>query len=231
MEKIIVDLTHTLHSSVPTWTGSCGFASKIKLDYDQGCRVQDIKMHAGIGTHIDAPAHFFSGAMEVEDISLSQLIAPLLVVDVRHKVNNNYDYVVSSKDIQAFEQKFGKIDAESLVVFHTGWSDRWHDAQLYRNCDAKSRMHFPSVSADVGDILLQRDVAGMGIDTLSPDCSTALFPVHEKLLGANKYIVENVANLQNIDQIGFVAYVLPIKANNLVEAPVRFIAIKRNADV
>jgi kynurenine formamidase len=231
MKKIIVDLTQTLHSNVPTWAGCCGFTQTITLDYHQGCRVQDVEMHAGIGTHIDAPAHFFSGAIDVSELSLDKLIVPLLVVNVRNKVNNNHDYVVLSEDVQDFERKFGKIDAGSLVVFYTGWSDRWHDSQLYRNCDAKGIMHFPSVSSDVVDILLQRDVAGMGIDTLSPDCSTTLFPAHEKLLGANKYIVENVANLQNVDPVGFIAYVLPMKAKELVESPVRFVALKNNVDV
>ena len=52
----VVDLTHPLCSSVPTWNGSCGFCLETKKDYDQVFRVEEMKMHAGVGTHMDAPS-------------------------------------------------------------------------------------------------------------------------------------------------------------------------------
>lgn len=64
----LVDLTHTLAPDIPSWSGTCGFRHEVKLDYAD-CkedtpfsvkfRVQQIKMHAGIGTHMDAPAPAF----------------------------------------------------------------------------------------------------------------------------------------------------------------------------
>ena len=61
-----VDLTHTISSDAPTWEGDCGFSHDIMLDY-ASCttpvkfRVQTINMVAGLGTHIDAPAHCIPG--------------------------------------------------------------------------------------------------------------------------------------------------------------------------
>ncbi len=226
MPRKIIDLTHILHEHVPTWTGSCGFLPAIKLDYDQRCRVQNMKMHAGVGTHIDSPAHFIPGAQEVHQLSLENLIAPLIVIDVSRGVGSNGDYRISPNDIEHFEQQCGNIKKGDLVVFNTGWHNRWGNADQYRNCDANGKMHFPAVSRDAARLLVDRDVVGIGIDTLSPDCSSIDFPVHEVLLGAGKYIVENVTNLDEVAPTGFTGYILPLKAETLVEAPVRFVAIQ-----
>ncbi len=223
MPRKIIDLTHTLHEHVPTWTGSCGFLSAIKLDYDQRCRVQNMKMHAGVGTHIDAPAHFIPNAQEVCQLPLKRLVVPLKVIAVEA---SNDDYKISVEDIVRFEQKHGAIQKGDLVVFNTGWHKRWDNPNAYRNVDEFGGMHFPSISHEAAQLLVDRDVAGIGIDTLSPDCSQVDFPVHDILLGAGKYIVENVTHLDEVVPTGFTAYVLPIKAQTLVEAPVRFVAIQ-----
>lgn len=222
MPKKIIDLTHTLHEHVPTWTGSCGFLPAIKLDYDQRCRVHNIKMHAGVGTHIDAPAHFIRGAKEVHQLPLECLIAPLKVISI---VRSNDDFKVTTQDIKSFEQQHGKIASGDLVVFNTGWHKRWDNPDAYRNVDQHGNMNFPSISAEVAQFLVDCDVTGVGIDTLSPDCSETAFPVHEIMLGAGKYIVENVANLDHVSSTGYIGYVLPLKAQELVESPVRFIAM------
>ncbi len=79
----LIDLTQTLSEETPSWDGGCGFNHNIKLDYDE-CdsatkfRVGQIKMHAGIGTHIDAPSHCIPGAATVEQVPLDTLIAPLV---------------------------------------------------------------------------------------------------------------------------------------------------------
>lgn len=58
----IIDLTHTLDEQIPSWSGGCRFNIEVKLDYsdcrqNEEFRVQQFKMHAWIGTHMDAPAH------------------------------------------------------------------------------------------------------------------------------------------------------------------------------
>src|SRR5687767_3663863 len=86
----LIDLTHTLNSSVPTWEGYCGFQHHILLDYDNGCRVQSVHMRSGPGTHIDAPAHFIPQGKDVASILLEELIAPVSVIDVSTHVHADY---------------------------------------------------------------------------------------------------------------------------------------------
>lgn len=54
------------------------------------------------------------------------------------------------------------------------------------------------------------------------------FPVHKIVLGADKYIVENISNLEKMTAIGAYVLTLPIKGSGLTEAPVRMVVLINN---
>ncbi len=122
----IIELTQPLSELSPSWGGSCGFCAEIKKDYDKMFRVQKVHMHAGIGTHMDAPSHRFAGEASIGEIALEELIVPAYVIDVRKKADA--DYEISVEDIQEFENVYGKILPASLVIGFTGWSRFWNDS-------------------------------------------------------------------------------------------------------
>ncbi|MCB1108882.1 MAG: cyclase family protein, partial [Chlamydiia bacterium] len=124
------------------------------------------------------------------------------------------------------EEKHGKIMANSLVVAFTGWQQYWSDPVRYRGEDEKGRKHFPGFSKEAAEYLLEREVAGIGIDTLSPDGSNQDdFPVHWAILGAGKYIIENLNNLDQVPSTGAWAVSFPTKINEGAEAPLRCAAL------
>lgn len=222
----VIDLTHTLKPKMPSWNGGCGFSHSIKLDYtdrdgELGFRVQQIKVHAGIGTHIDAPAHCIPNGATIAELELKDLISPCVVIDVKKSCHPRYS--VTAKDITAHEQKFGTIPAGSLVIINTGWGIYWSDPAKYRN-----NLVFPDVTAEAAELLLQRGISGLGIDTMSPDRPEDGFPVHAAILGAGKYIVENVANIDQLPPVGSIALALPLKTIDGTEAPTRLIALVEN---
>lgn len=219
----IIDLTHTLDETNPSWNGGCGFQHQIKLDY-KDCdtpvkfRVQQIKMHAGMGTHIDAPAHCFADGKTVEQLALSDLSAACVVIDVSHQIHERYS--VSVYDVETFEATHGKIPPKSFVIIRTGWEQYWQQPKKYHNNHI-----FPCVSGEVAHFLLERQILGLGIDTLSPDRPENGYPVHAAILGAGKYIIENVANSEALPPTGSHALALPIKTKGGTEAPIRLIAL------
>jgi len=219
----IIDLTQPLFPDIPTWTGSCGFCLEVKKDYDLIFKVHQIKMHAGAGTHIDAPSHRFQGALDISEIPLEQLFVAACVIDVSSKASKNYE--ISSEDIQHFEKAHGRIPSGNLVIGYTGWSRFWTDPKTYRGIDAEGRMHFPAFSAQAAELLLERNIAGIAIDTLSPDCLDDSFPVHRLILGANKYIIENVGDCSQMPPKGASVIALPLKAKEATESPIRMIGI------
>ena len=219
----IVDLTHTIHSSIPTWDGTCGFHSHVIKDYQDGCRVYQYEKFGGVGTHIDSPSHFIEKGRDVASLTLQELIVPLCIIDISHKIHP--DYLLSADDVSTFEKKYGKIGPNSLVVAYTGWDAKW-GSQEYRNVDEKGEMHFPGFSIAAAEILLERDVAGVGIDTLSPDGGDAThFLVHHLILGNDKYIIENLTGLKSQPKVGGYAICLPEKIQHGSEASARVVGL------
>ncbi len=219
----LIDLTHTLDSRTPTWNGGCGFNHELHLDYadcegEDKFRVMKLRMHAGIGTHMDAPSHCIPGGKFINDFDVSELCMPCVVIDVSGKAHERYS--VTLEDIAAFESTYGPIAKGSCVMFKTGWETLWETPEKYHNNHV-----FPSVSAKVANLLLKRGVAALGIDTLSPDRPEDGFEVHQAFLGKGKILIENVANLDNLPPMGSYVMVLPIKVKDGTEAPVRLVGL------
>lgn len=222
MTKKLIDLSHQLSPAIPTWSSEQGFSLKTELDY-QDCttqtkfRVQSICMNAGIGTHMDAPAHCIKDGLTIAQIPLKDLMVLLIVINVADRADATYQFSVN--DIAAFEKQYGIIPAASLVIVYTGWSKYWGDRQKYHN-----QHQFPSVSPAAAELLVARGIVGLGIDTLSPDCPRNDHPVHQILLSAGKYIIENVAHADLVPAVGATALVFPLKIEGGTESPVRFVA-------
>jgi len=221
-----IDLTHSLSGDVPHWGIDQGFKYNARLvgssDDSSGVkfRIQRLEMTAGIGTHMDAPSHCFEHAASISDIPLQSLITVCRVIDISERANDTY--TLSTDDIQQFENEYGIIPKNSFVIIYTGWDTRWNEAEKYRN-----EKIFPSISPEAAEVLLSRDIVGLGIDTLSPDAFGSDFPVHQLILGAGKYIIENVANAKLLHPAGSYVIALPIKVVDGTEAPIRLVGLKR----
>lgn len=217
----VLDLTHTMHENMPFWPGGVPF-KKIKLvDYDQGYQLHKFDMGENTGTHVDAPSHFIQGKRPIDKIPLVDLLVPAVVIDVQEKVAAHPDYQLSADDVRAWEAKHGPIPAGTLVILNTGWHKRFGDGQRYINMDANKVMHFPGYSKESATLLVQRDVVGIGIDTFSLDHGPSKdFPTHLVMLGANKYMIENMANLDALPPTGatVIVGVLPVQDGSQAQA-------------
>lgn len=219
----VVDLTHVIDENTYVWDGSCGFSSELTSDYNNGgFRGNTYTMRSCLGTHIDSPAHCFPGALDCSSMELEDCVVPAYVIDVSTQAHENYS--ISVDDVKAFENRYGEIQQGSLVFFYTGWSKRWHDQILFRN-EKDGVPHFPHLAVEVAQLLLHRGVVGIGIDTYSPDPFHTGAPVHKLILGAGKYIIENVANLENMPPVNSYVIALPLKVSGAAESPIRLIGL------
>jgi kynurenine formamidase len=217
----VVDLTHTMHENMAFWPGGVPFKKIRLVDYDKGYRLHKFDMGENTGTHVDAPAHFIKGKRAIDNIPLADLIVPAVVIDVQDKVSAQPDYQLSADDVRDWEDGHGTIAAGSLVILNTGWHKRFDDAPRYVNMDTNHIMHFPGFGKASAELLVQRDVVGIGIDTMSLDHGPSKdFAVHHVMLGANKYMVENLANLDALPPTGatVVVGVLPIQDGSQAQA-------------
>lgn len=224
----MVDLTHVLHRDMPFWPGTAPFAIERLADYDKGYRMHRFSLWENIGTHIDAPAHFIEGGRSVNELDLNDLVAPVAVINVQNKVALDPDYQLSVEDVQSWEDRSGRIVQGSLVIMNTGWYKKFHDPEAYVNQDEAGVLHFPGFSVAAAQLLVERDVAGIGIDTLSLDPGNDLsFPVHKVILGAGKFQVENMNNLDALPAAGAVAVIGVLSVKDASQAQARIFAFIR----
>ncbi len=219
----LIELTHTLTKDSPCWEDGCGFEHETRLDYSDNTtevtfKVQVLKMHAGIGTHMDAPAHCIPNGKTIDAFQLNELLAPCVVIDVSAIAYETF--LLSVNDIIRFENNHGLIAKGTFVIVYTGWSLYWPTAQQYRN-----DLRFPSISKEAAMLLLQRKIVGLGIDTLSPDTADSGYPVHQAMLGAGKYLIENIANANAMPTLGGFTLALPMRIKDITEAPIRLIGL------
>lgn len=219
----VVDLTHPLYEGMPFWPGTEPISIKRLADYDQGYRMHKFTMWENIGTHVDSPSHFAAGKGKrtVDQISPSDLVVSLVVINVQDKVLTNADYQLSVDDILGWEKRHGRISNNTLVIMNTGWYKKFSNAADYVNRDEQGVLHFPGFSVEAAELLVKRDVAGIGIDTMSLDPGNdANFSVHNIMLAANKFQIENLNNLDALPVIGATAVigVLPIRDGSQAQA-------------
>jgi kynurenine formamidase len=88
--------------------------------------------------------------------------------------------------------------------------------------------HFPTVSREAAAFLLkERDIAGIGVDTLSFDQvePTQKAAAHKVLFGGNKWGIECINNLKAIPPKGSTIFAGALKVEGASASPIRLIAV------
>lgn len=224
----IVDLTHPLSDAFPRWPGdSRGFEAETYATVEeQGYFTRSVWMLEHFATHLDAPAHFPGGREHTDEISPERLIAPAVVIDISKQAAQDADYRLSLDDIARWEETNGAIPPGAIVLARTGWALKAGDGDVYRNQDAEGRMHFPGFSVEALEVLLAREVAGLGIDTMSVDWGASEdFAVHQRSHAAGLFHLENLADLSDLPDSGAMLVVAPVKLKGGSGGPVRVFAL------
>jgi kynurenine formamidase len=227
----IVDLTHTLSEETP-YIPVPGITFPFKKTpiatvSKNGVAAYRWEIHEHLGTQIDAPTHFFDGALSLEQLPVTSLVVPLVVIDVSTRVAANADTSLTVVDIEAWEQRHGRIPKQAGVFMTSGWAARIGNAKSFVNADASGVMHFPGFSAEAATFLARsRDVAGIGVDTLSLDPGLdTKYAAHKAWLATGKWGVELVANLSEVPPSGATVFVGATKVKGATGGPVRLIAV------
>jgi kynurenine formamidase len=231
----VVDLTHVFDEKTIYWPNSPTTFRLTKLSdgaTEGGYYYRSNSFCAPEhgGTHLDAPSHFAKEGFPVDQIPLSKLVAPGVVLDVSKSAAADADYRLSAADVRAWEKSHGAIPAGAIVLLRTGWSARWPDRKRYLGDDTPgetSRLHFPSYGKEAAELLVrERRVAALGVDTASIDYGPSTdFIVHQVANGANVPGLENVANLEVLPATGFWIVALPMKIAGGSGGPLRIIAL------
>jgi kynurenine formamidase len=201
----LVDLTHPLTTSFPAFTpGEEAQRRTVVTIEEDGYYMQEWRIIEHIGTHVDAPGHFTPGGRLAPELELSELIVPAVVIDIAARAARDPDTAVTVEDVRAFERRHGRIPRHAAVLMYSGWAAKVGDAAAYRGAEASGTLHFPGFSPEATEWLLRRrGIRSLGVDTLSIDPgNSTTFDTHLILTGADRYGLENLANLDRIPRRG-----------------------------
>lgn len=223
-----VDLTHVMSAEFPTFFGVPGIEMEKTFDLKKdGFNLYWWRIIEHAGTHLDAPIHFSEAGNTADRIPADTLVVPLAVVDVTQKAAQNPDYMLSREDLAAWEKQHGGLPDNCCVAMHSGWARHVGDAAKYTGKDAAGVFHFPGVSAEAAQWLInERKVLGLAVDTLSLDVGTSKdFKVHYSWLPSGRWGLENVAHLDEVPASGATLVVGLPKVKDATGGPVRLIAL------
>src|SRR2546430_8751440 len=127
--KKFVELTHAFAPGIPRWPGFPDEKREIAYWYEKGRGslgegfFSEIFTHVGQwGTHVDPPAHFVRGLRTVDQITLQEMVLPLVVIDVHAESARDADYVLPLERVKKWEADHGAIPAGAFVAMRTDWS-------------------------------------------------------------------------------------------------------------
>jgi kynurenine formamidase len=230
-----VDLTYPFDSTTIYWPTAQPFhltvvsAQRTPAGYYYAANNLSGAEHGG--THLDAPIHFAEGKHSTDEIPISQLVGPAVVIDVTHQADSSADYRVRPADISAWERAHGEIPRGAIVLIRTGWGSRWLDRARYlgttkTGAAAVPELHFPGLDLDAARELARRKVNAVGIDTPSIDYGqSTTFGVHRRLFAANIPGLENVAHLDQLPAAGAFIIALPMNIKGGSGGPLRIVAL------
>jgi len=205
-------------------------------------------------THIDSPYHVARFGKKLDEIPLEDLLdLPGVMIDVYDKVHHvdkagnvhiASNYMLTIDDVLQWERKNGPIPQGAVVLLRSGWGSRWGNVKQFRGeedtdaettssptkekkgLDLKKKLNFPGYGLAAGRYLaVERQVSGIGIDTLSIDPGNSkTYPVHVLFGKRNIWMLENVANLHLLPPRGFNVFVVPFKIDRATGAPTRVLA-------
>jgi kynurenine formamidase len=236
----VVDLTQPLSETTPVLVLPEPFANTPHLSRRRLSRFDDdgpawawdvLELGEHTGTHLDAPVHWITGrdGEDVASIPAGRLVGPAVVIDKTAEVADDPGYLLTTADLDAYETEHEAIAAGSWVLFHTGWAARANDEAAFLNAGPDGPVT-PGPDVEAARWLAEHDgIVGFGVETVGIDAGAAGgfdpgFPAHNFLLGAGRYGLTQLANLDALPPTGALIVVAPLKLVEGTGSPARVLA-------
>lgn len=213
----IIDLSHPLDPTTPPFPDeppvTIDILLSIPAEHPPGTpgamNVSRISTGMHVGTHMDAPFHFYRSGQTIEQVALVRCVGTATLIHLAPKAPK-----AEIARAELLPHQTAIMQTRS-VILHTGWAARWQQADYFTD--------FPVITVDAAHFLLNCGVELVGVDT--PSVDTYPYPVHFALLGNEVLIVENLTNLDRISRAQFQFIALPLKLTGRDASPVRAVAV------
>lgn len=201
----IIDISYEV---VPPGSNDRPFVIERGYLADMAYKYDITKTHSHVGTHVEAPAHFFDGGKDVTELPLTTYFGRAVLLEV-----NN------AKETTAIMPSYMEKDIGSII--------RNGDIVICRNNDKESTEK-PYLTPESAQWLRDKKIKMLGIDNnvgLSKDVPTGR-QLHDILMSADIPIIEWLDNLDQIKKKEFFLMALPFKVKVMDSSWARVIVIE-----
>jgi arylformamidase len=162
MTKKLYDLSQNLGVDTQFWPYYPPFESKyFKRKPEHGVNAQYIQTSNHIGTHLDAPRHFITDGMTIDQIPLEWLYGPGVIVDLTDEMD---DLAVYTPEMI---EKRVEVKEGDILILHTGWHKY---ATGGSEPDEERYIHLhPGAHPDMVPWLLEKKIKLWAVDAVSTD--------------------------------------------------------------
>ena len=167
-----------------------------------------------VGTHVDAPRHFYADGPGMDGVPLDRLMGEGVVASIDKPLFG----AIGVEDLEAVEPR---IEAGDILAICTGWSARWGKPDWNRH---------PHLSVKAAKWCVAKKLKLVAVDTATPDLAYDRrdgdfgFPVHCELLKHGVLIAEQLANLEALAGTRVEFLFCPIPIADCDGAPARVLA-------
>lgn len=205
----VVDLTHTMHTGMPVYPGDESVnVRRTHFVNRDGFALTNITTSSHAGTHVDIAAHFFADAPGLDWLGPDNFTGWGAVVDCTGIEGQQID--------QIHLAQLAQVEALDFAIIQTGWDQHWKTERYYQD--------FPYLTETACRFLGGLELKGIGLDSPSPD-PLGKADAHMALLDHGLVIVENLCNLSELPEEGFIFSCLPLRIKDGEGCPVRAVGM------
>jgi kynurenine formamidase len=204
------------------------------LPSGEGWAEEDLKISSHLGTHVDAPWHYGSTcegkpAKTVDEIPLEELFCDAVVLDLSHKKGSGAPIEVSDLQaaLQKADYKIKKGDAVLIRTDHDKFALTDELRYNYPGMTRESTLWIAEQGAKIGGT----DATGwdrpfhvMIQDYQSSKDKQKIWDAHFACRDVELYVVQQLANLDQLPPHGFKVAFFPLKLERASAAPARVVA-------
>jgi arylformamidase len=192
-----IDISLPVRNSMLCWPDDPPTIIKRYRDAENGDPVtmNQISMISHIGTHIDAPLHFFPKGTTIDMLPLDIVVGTCLVVEIKDPES------IKSKDITN-----ARIRKGDRVLFKTANSYRCYKTDAFVDS-------YVYIAPEAASFLAEKEVALVGLDYISVGSfkkPETIMETHRALLGKGIWILEGL-NLEGVEAGRYEFICLPIR--------------------
>ena len=200
----LIDLSREIYEGTPVYPGDPLFQTRPFAEHGaDGFRGSTFTIGSHLGTHIDAPFHYFVDGETLDAFDLDFLsgdalcldVAPLIGPDSERFLNRPDRHRPAALRVDDIAPYESAIDAANILILRTDWAKKFGDADFY--CE------FPSLSPELCDWLA--DFPNLRILGLETPSVVASYPRaepggdDESQCPFDKDLIETVAPASRVD--------------------------------